>query len=252
MKMKREIICLLYWRRNEPKRVLYLCSSTNLMSRAILLAVIFVFIAKSVCAQSVPIPKNYTIIDTASGDLDKDGVKELVVAYDTKPPGESFESMLRELIIYKIQSGKWSVWKRSMQALLGSRDGGMSGDPFEYMEIKNGILMIGHFGGSSWKWGHTDKYRYQGGEFYLIGYSSNSGKLCEEWMNVDFNLSTGTMIVKKEYEKCENEDQVIYKREEETISKPGIKITLQNRRSREIKIVTPKYKHEVYIAMKDE
>ena len=48
--------------------------------------------------QAVPIPASYSIIDTVFGDLDKDGINELVVAYNTKKENEdSFESVPREL-----------------------------------------------------------------------------------------------------------------------------------------------------------
>ena len=201
--------------------------------------------------QAIPTPKNYSTINTALGDLDKDGIEELVVAYDTKKADEEYESVPRELIIYKKQNNKWTVWKKSSQALLGSREGGMMGDPFGELKIKNGILHISHDGGSSWKWSHTDKYRYSNGEFDLIGYSSIYGKLCEYWEKVDFNLATGKISVEKEYEDCDTSDQAIYKRENETFYKKGIKINLQNRKDREIKIVTPKYRHEIYIAVKD-
>ena len=206
----------------------------------------------TIFGQDIPIPENYVILDTVSGDLDNDGKKELVVAYNTTQEDESYKNIPRELRIYKMQDGKWTVWKKSHQALLASRDGGMMGDPFEKIEIKNGILHISHYGGSSWKWGHTDKYRYQDGEFYLIGYSSISGKFCEYWTDVDFNLSTGKMVVKKEYEDCETSEPEIYKRENETAYEKGIKITLQNRNKKAIKIVTPKYKHEIHIAIKYE
>jgi hypothetical protein len=128
----------------------------------------------------------------------------------------------------------------------------MMGDPFGEIKIENGILLISQNGGSSWKWDHTDRYRYQEGEFYLIGYISNYGKPCEYWQEVDFNLSTGKMIVKKEYEDCEKSDQTIYKRENETLFKKGLKISITDRNVREIKIITPKYRHEIYIAVRNE
>lgn len=201
--------------------------------------------------QEIPSPENFVIIDTVSGDLDNDGIKELVVAYNTRKEDTSFESVPRNLIIYKMQLHKWTLWKESDQALYGSRDGGMMGDPFGEINIEKGILKISQNGGSSWKWSHTDRYRYQNGEFYLVGYSSQYGKPCEYWEDVDFNLSTGKMIVNKEFENCDK-DQEIYKRENETLYKKGIRITFKNRRQNEIKIVTPKYKHEIYVATTDE
>ncbi|MFI5452276.1 hypothetical protein ACHMWN_08975 [Pedobacter sp. UC225_61] len=222
------------------------------MKKTTLLLAIICLNSLTIFAQRIPKPENYFILTTNLGDLDNDGKKELVVAYNTKKEDDTYESIPRELRIYKMQNGKWVMWKKSEQALYGSQDGGTMGDPLEKLEIKNGILNITQSGGSSWKWGHTDKYRYQDGEFYLIGYSSMDGKPCEYFVHVDFNLSTGSMIVKKEYENCEDDDQIVYKRENETIYKKGIKITLQNRSGKEIKIVTPKYKHEIYIAMKYE
>lgn len=222
------------------------------MKKNILAVLILFFCSIIVNGQVIPIPENYLIIDSVSGDLDKDGKNELVVVCDTKKKEDENESVPRELIIYKFNDGKLIPWRTSGQAIYGSRDGGMMGDPFGDIEIRNGILLISQNGGSSWKWAHTDSYRYQNGEFYLIGYTSNYGKLCEYWTNVDFNLSTGKMIVRKEYEDCERSEQGIYKRENETIYRKGIKITIGNRNEKEVKLVTPKYKHEVYIAIRIE
>lgn len=213
--------------------------------------ILFVLIScQKMSGQSFLIPKNYSIVDTIKGDLNNDGIDELVVAYNTEKENEdNFENVQRELVIYKKEKNEWAVWIKSNDALYGSRDGGMMGDPFEGIEIKKGLLFVSQNGGSSWKWGHTDKYRYQDGNFYLIGYSSNYGKPCEYWTDVNFNLSIGKMIVKKEYESCENTDeQKIYKRENETFYSKGLKITIENRNKKEITIVSPKYKHEIYIA----
>ena len=222
------------------------------MLKKILILFIISLRSLTISAQQMPVPKGYEVLDTVSGDLDHDGKKELVIAYNTAKTDDPNESIPRALIIYKLQGKEWTVWKKSEQALYGSRDGGMMGDPFGEIEIKSGILLISQNGGSSWKWGHTDKYRFQNGEFYLIGYVGTYGKPCEYWTDEDFNLSTGKLVVKKEYETCKNGEQEINKQENETVFKKGIKITLQNRSEKEIKIVTPKYKHEVYVAVKNE
>lgn len=210
--------------------------------------ILIVNIAQSY-SQSIPVPSDYSIIDSVFGDLDKDGLEELVVAYNTDLKDEINDGVKRELIIYKKKNSNWAVWQKSMQALYGSRAGGMMGDPFGDIEIEKGILNISQNGGSSWKWSHTDKYRYDGKEFRLIGYVSNYGKPCEYWEDVDFNIVTGKIIVKKEYENCDTENQEVYKRQNETFIKKGINLTLQNRSEREIKIISPKYKHEIYVAI---
>lgn len=214
---------------------------------------LLLFASATALTQNIPVPKSYAVIDSAFGDLDRDGVDELVVAYNTKSDEKEIEAGIpRELIIYKKEKSKWTVWQKSMQALYGSRDGGMMGDPFAGISIEKGVLKIFQDGGSSWKWSLTDKYRFDGKTFKLIGYVNIYGKPCEYWEEVDFNLVTGKLIVKKEFENCETADQEVYKRENETFYKKGINITLQNRSDKEIKIISPKYKHEIYIAVKTE
>jgi hypothetical protein len=221
------------------------------MKKSIQILAILLLTSLTALGQKIPVPENYSIVDTVTGDLDKDGRKELVVAFNTSKD-DGVDGVPRELIIYKLENKGWTIWKKSRQALYGSRDGGMMGDPFGEIKIENGILLISQNGGSSWKWDYTDRYRYQEGEFYLIGYISNYGKPCEYWQEVDFNLSTGKMIVKKEYEDCEKSDQTIYKRENETLFKKGLKISITDRNVREIKIITPKYRHKIYIAVRKE
>jgi hypothetical protein len=155
----------------------------------------------------------------------------------------------REMIIYKQEGTQWVVWKRSKQALLGSRDGGVMGDPFGSIAIEDGHLIIHQNSGSSWKWAYTDKYRFKENDFYLVEYVSISGKPCEYWFAVDYSLGSGLMNVKKEYENCEDSEQGIYKKENEIFHHTELKVSFQNRREREIKVLSPKYHHLVYISV---
>jgi len=199
-----------------------------------------------------PIPINYSVIEEVLGDLDKDGIDEFVVAYNTEKEIKD-ENILRELIIYKKDKDDcWLVWYKSKQALYGSQEGGMMGDPYGEIKIDKGVLSISQYGGSSWKWGYTDKYRFQNGNFELIGYTSSYGKVCNDWTVVDYNLSTGKLIVKKEYESCENSEQEIIKTENEIFYRRNIKVTIDKRSEKEIKIISPKYKHEIYLAIERE
>jgi hypothetical protein len=207
------------------------------------------FISHLLFAQTNPVPKQYRSIKEVAGDLDKDGIAEKVIVYNMSDKADETNGVDRELIIYKKQKEKWIIWQRSVNAVGNSKDGGMMGDPFEDVEIKNGLLQIHQSGGSSWKWGHVDKYRFQNNRFELIGYTSNSGKPCEYWLDIDFNLMTGKVVVKKEYEKCEGDEiQAVYKKENETFTyKPNKPITLENRSKAELKITSPKYRHELYL-----
>lgn len=212
--------------------------------------ILYLFFSQMASGQETPTPEGYTIVDSVYGDLDNDGIAELAVAYNTR--NSRNEDIPRELVIYKLREGNWILWKKSRQALLSSQGGGMMGDPYGKMEIVKGSLHIHQDGGSSWKWWTLDKYAFRNNDLYLVGYSLNYGKLCEYWLNVDFNLSTGKMMVKKEFERCDNQQQITHKLQNETLYRKDVKITFEHRHENDIITVTPKYKHEIYIATKRE
>lgn len=194
--------------------------------------------------QEIVIPNGYELISELVGDLDKDGVCEKVVVFDTPEPTEY--GNVREIQVLKYSKKNWVVWKKSRNAILKSKEGGVMGDPYERISIENGILIICFSGGSSWKWFYKDKYRFQNSEFELIGYSGSYGKFCEYWANFDFNISTGKISYKKEFEDCEK-DQEIYKTEEEVFIYKGVTINLTNRNLEKVKIISPKYKQDLYL-----
>lgn len=209
-----------------------------------LISILLFFFSFITFAQKNYIPKGYKIIEEKNGDLDNDGINEKVIVFETSDSTDF--GYIREIQILKKSNTEWLEWKESRNAVLKSQDGGMMEDPYGDIEIKNGILIINQNGGSSWKWGYTDKYRFQNNEFELIEYTSNYGKLCEYWANFDFNLSTGKIIYKKEFEDCDK-NQEVYKTEKETFYKKGFKINLENRNSEKFKIISPKNKFELYI-----
>lgn len=189
-------------------------------------------------------PAGSEIIETLDGDLDGDKTPEKVIIYNTKDEGEL--GNIREIQILKKVNGKWIVLEKSRNAILESKAGGMMGDPYQSSTLEKGILSITQAGGSSWKWGYTDKYRFQNGHFELIGYSSSFGKPGEYWKDIDFNLSTGQIIYEKEVENTA--DTLNGKTEKETSVKKGLKINLQNRNLKEPrKFVLPKTKAEIYL-----
>ncbi|WP_449399149.1 hypothetical protein [Chryseobacterium wanjuense] len=187
-------------------------------------------------------PEGSEIIETVDGDLDGDHIPEKVIVYNTKDTTDF--GNIREIQILKNFNGKWKILEKSRNAVLESNSGGMMGDPYGDTKIEKGILMISQYGGSSWKWGYTDKYRFQNGHFELIGYSSSYGKPEEYFSTVDYNLSTGQLVFEKEVENTAEYGQS----KKETYIKKGVKINLQNRNQKEQrKITLPKTKEDVYL-----
>lgn len=187
-------------------------------------------------------PKNSTINESVDGDLDGDKIPEKVINYNIPTDNDSGD--IREIQILKKINNKWTILEKSRKAIYGSKDGGMMGDPYQSTTIENGILDITHYGGSSWKWGGTDKYRFQNGHFELIGISSENGKPEEYWTTIDFNLSTGKLVFNKEVTNTKEYG----KSKNEIFIKKGLKINLQNRhQEKQREIVLPKTKEKVYL-----
>lgn len=87
----------------------------------------------------------------------------------------------------------------------------MMGDPFEGISIERSCIVIHHFGGSRQKWTYTHRFRYQNGDFQLIGATVNEGSPCDYFVNVDYNLSNGKINYEKETENCDDESTTVEK-----------------------------------------
>ena len=156
-------------------------------------------------------PKSFMIIEEIEGDLDKDGIYEKVIVYDTEK--EIDLGTERQIYIYKRKKNNWELWKKAIGAILPSEHGGMMGDPFEGISIERNCIVINHFGGSRQKWNYTHRFRFQSGEFQLIGATVNFGSPCDYFESLDYNLSNGKIKYEKEIENCEKETSKIKKKE---------------------------------------
>ncbi|MBP6117164.1 MAG: hypothetical protein KBC57_08410 [Neisseriaceae bacterium] len=154
-------------------------------------------------AGAVSVPSGYTLLAEAAGDLTRDGQAELVLVWDTGEEGEL--GTAREVRIYRQEQQQWRLWHKSQGAVLSSQHGGMMGDPFVGIEIKNHTLVIDHFGGSRHKWSYTHRYRWQQDDWYLIGATIGFGAVCDKQSLYDYNLSTGAMKVRITEDDCEDE-----------------------------------------------
>lgn len=166
---------------------------------------------ESIKMDEIQIPESFIKLDETEGDLDKDGIIEKIIVYDTEK--ETDLGTERQIFIYKKDNEEWILWKKSIGAILPSRHGGMMGDPFEGISIERNCIVIGHFGGSRQKWNYTHRYRYQNGDFRLIGATVRFGSHCDYFFTFDYNLSTGNIAYEKEMDDCENDSSQIEKKE---------------------------------------
>jgi hypothetical protein len=135
------------------------------------------------------------------GDLDNDKIEEKIEIEEIKIEGE--DALERVIAINKKENDKWILWKKYKGAILSSNEGGMMGDPFQGLVIKKNCIVIDEYGGSSSKWGRTLTFRYQNGDFELIGFTSVGVSNCLDIESYDYNLSNGVIEYSRDSTSCE-------------------------------------------------
>lgn len=155
--------------------------------------VLLFFFSTILCAQQ----DNFNVkITKVKGDLNKDGLIDYV---------QVLQDTLSETSPYKLEiyfagaHGKFKQILSSTKAINPAfpegKKGYYNGNAFSEIIIKNGVLSInnellrGHF---------EHKFRYQNGNFELIGFSEVYSDGHGTMVTIDYNLSTGIRIKKTE------------------------------------------------------
>lgn len=160
------------------------------------------------------VPKGYQKISQAKGDLDKDGKDETVIIFNTdkKVKKNDREDFPRTLYILKTIDGTLKIWKENNTLLFSSGMGFYPEDnaPPE-ISIKNNSLSITQIFNTNSR--HTQTYkhtfRFQNGDFYLIGSYDRFEDTCDfDYLN-EINFSTGKVIVDEEHASCDEDERVV-------------------------------------------
>jgi len=146
------------------------------------------------------VPASWTVLKQAQGDLNKDSLPDLAVVLksgaEDREEGGGAETPRLLLILFGTKAGGYTLAASSEKAVLCKGCGGVFGDPFAQLGIERGALVIEHYGGSSERWGHTHRWRYQNGDFFLIGLTTRSDDTRTGASEVkDENLVTGVRVV---------------------------------------------------------
>ncbi|HYF30521.1 MAG TPA: hypothetical protein VD993_05345 [Chitinophagaceae bacterium] len=132
------------------------------------------------------VPANWTLMDYATGDLNKDKLKDAAMVLEyrdsiqivkaTKDTVITQPRML--LIVFKDSTDEYYYVAEQSQSFIQNHDNPIMSDPFEGIYINKGILQIDFsFFASMGSWymsGTSYKFRYQQGEFVLIGADKHS------------------------------------------------------------------------------
>jgi len=148
------------------------------------------------------VPTGWKILKQAEGDLNKDSLPDTVLilasGVEDGDSEDRFDAPRPLLLLLKQTDGGYSLAGNYSNVVLCKMCGGVFGDPLEDLRIDRGTVVIKHYGGSSDRWGFTHKYRFQDGDWYLIGETDLSHNSFTPLRDVtDHNLLTGDIVEEK-------------------------------------------------------
>lgn len=146
------------------------------------------------------VPKDWAIIKSDTGDLNKDKLDDLafVIEYQKDKKEDDYGvGYPRILVVVFQKDGEYQLSIQNNKFIMLADEGGMMGDPFEDLFIKKGVLNINFTGGSSELWSFYYKFRFQNDDWYLIGEDNNDfNRNTGEYRSESINYSTSKMQTK--------------------------------------------------------
>ena len=103
---------------------------------------------------------SWSIIDTMTGDLNRDEYLDLLIVLRLV---EKFvpDDEPRSLMIYTGNGdGSFTLAAESDAVVMCESCGGVYGDPYDGLAIKNGYFSVEHYGGSAWRWTRIITFKY--------------------------------------------------------------------------------------------
>ena len=111
------------------------------------------------------ISENYSPLNVTRGDLDLDGIEDIVLILK-KDDEEATSDVVdhpekRPLFLFLGQAdGSYVLVAENENAVLCVSCGGILGDPFQGVTIKDGYFSVEHYGGSAWRWTRIVTFKY--------------------------------------------------------------------------------------------
>jgi hypothetical protein len=142
------------------------------------------------------VPRGWRLEDGTLNEADLNGDGRPDAAFVISNGGEANDSNVVKHVLVLALRGSDGRLHRSIvndAAVLDGDEGGVFGDPFQGLSVARGVVAIQHYGGSRDRWSFTHKYRFQNGQWELIGLEIGSTDTLdlEHYDAQDINLSTG-------------------------------------------------------------
>lgn len=151
------------------------------------------------------VPTGYHVLKDLAGHLNGDENRDVVLLLgDVR---ESHDALIEDLaprllVVLAGDDSGFVFLFANPDAIMGKNDGG-SFDPLESIELDRSVIVIRHMGGSAWRWAYTHRFRFQQGDFFLVGrtlrtfYNANYCRTIREFRPTtyeDQNLLTGARV----------------------------------------------------------
>jgi len=179
------------------------------------------------------IPKNWKVIDSAQGDLNKDKQPDLVLVLEYYTPVNedraygNYEIELitetqkpRILAIYFKTGNKYRLAAQNNDFILRSQEGGKMGDPLKGIHIDDNKLTLSfEGGGNEWRWKLNYQFEYKQKEWDLVNannvyYHKDTGEMVDKQYDfVDRTIKTVVgSIFKRNISNATDEDILVFGR----------------------------------------
>jgi hypothetical protein len=111
------------------------------------------------------LPAGYQVLEAQRGDLNRDALPDWAVVLhrpDEQQTSDVVEHPTKRPLLLFVggPGGTFALAARSDNAVYCVDCGGMMGDPFQGLTLKNGYFTVEHYGGSAQRWTRFVTFRY--------------------------------------------------------------------------------------------
>lgn len=111
------------------------------------------------------VPEGYSIVDTATGDLNRDSLEDLIMIFkriNEEETSDVIDNPIKRPLALYIGLGDdiFQLAAQNDKVAYCYDCGGMMGDPYQALVIKNGYFTVEHYGGSGWRWTRYVTFKY--------------------------------------------------------------------------------------------
>jgi hypothetical protein len=151
--------------------------------------------------------KEYTVLDSAVGDLNMDRMADKIIIYKSLNEinfGETKRPL--EILIGQVD-GSYKMAETNDKIALCYSCGGVYGDPYEDVIIENGSFTVSHYGGSNWRWSRAITFSFVKDQntWVLTDDSGISYNVSEEEKNTETLINNQEDFGKVKFKDFDNE-----------------------------------------------